>query len=108
MDDLRIYDRPLAPSTIGQLFFDEPVRAILLGRSAACAEMERQPASGPTADPEDPLALQTYEDTPAYGVKMQCQSERDKLRDYFLAWAAPTSLRKSYAELKTLQKQKAE
>src|SRR3989442_289554 len=56
---------------------------------------------------EDPLAEQSEDDQIAK-VKGRCQARREKLRDYYLTYAAPENLRRTYAELKRVEAQKAE
>lgn len=109
LDDLRIYGGVLDVSEIERLAVHEPIHALLAGLSGACAEAARLAKDEkPPENPEDPLLEQSQKDTLAFKIKEQCKSENDKLRDYFLTSAAPENFRKSHAELRRLQKQKAD
>ena len=68
LDDLRIYDRPLAAAEVGTLATEEPARAVLF--EAASRRTKEQKA---------------------------------RLREYFLEHAAPEAMRKTWAELTTLE-----
>ncbi len=108
MDDLRIYNRVLAVPEIEQLAIHQPARALVSGLSGACEEFSHLKDSEVLVESDDPLVEQSKVDTPAYGIKEQCESEKDGLRDYFLTWVAPENYRKLHAELKGLKEQKAE
>jgi hypothetical protein len=105
-DDLRLYGRQLGASEIEQLDAHEPLRALLGVTSKACAE------AGAAADEDDsdkdPLYLQTLVDDKLFKAKNQCRAERSRIRDYFLTYAAPEHFRRASAELKDLEKEKAE
>ncbi len=105
-DDLRIYNRQLASAEIEQLSVHQPVRALLSSRSDACAEMDKLPEKD-RLPKEDPLAEQS-EDEKIAKIKGRCQARREKLRDYYLTYAAPANLRETYAELKRVETQKAD
>jgi hypothetical protein len=108
LDDLRIYQRELSAAEIEQLAVHEPIRALLAAApSKACAEAGPVALEDGAAE-KDPLVEQTMVDDKVYKAKMQCRSERTKLREYYLTWVAPERLRQLRAELKTLEKQKAE
>jgi hypothetical protein len=108
IDDLRIYNRPLSSFEVQTLFSHEPVRAVLSGLSGTCAKMNRLPEKNRVSDSEDPLAQQALEDTPEFRLRTQCESERQKLREYFLTWAAPERFRKVHAEQQSLTNEKSE
>ena len=109
IDDLRIYNRGLSDSEIEQLAVHEPIRAILSPASTTCAEMASVLEKDKLSESEkDPLAEQAQQDSKEYGIKARCQFERDRLRDYFLTWAAPDRFKKPYAELKDVEKQEAQ
>lgn len=108
MDDLRIYNRPLAASEIEQLAIHQPARALVSGLSGACEGLNQFKGTDVLVESEDPLAEQAKVDTLAYGIKEQCESEKEKIRDYFLTWVAPENFRKPHADLKSLKEQKAE
>jgi mono/diheme cytochrome c family protein len=108
LDDLRIYDRILAPSEIEQLAVHQPARALVAGLSGACEEMGHLKDSDVLVESDDPLVEQSKVDTPAYGIKEQCEAEKEKIRDYFLTWVAPENFRKLHADRKSLKEQKAE
>jgi hypothetical protein len=71
IDDLRLYNRALAPGEVEDLAIHHPVQVLL---------------SGVTGRPS--------------------REERDRIRDYFLTFAAPDALRTAYAELKALRVQR--
>ncbi|MFB3922122.1 MAG: DUF1553 domain-containing protein [Terriglobia bacterium] len=108
LDDLRIYARPLEVPEIEQLAVHQPARALVAGLSGACEEMRRIQDPRILVEDDDPLVEQSKVDTPEYGIKEQCEAEKEKLRDYFLTWVAPENFRKPHAELKNLMEQKAE
>ncbi|MBI1983722.1 MAG: DUF1549 domain-containing protein, partial [Acidobacteria bacterium] len=107
IDDLRFYSRPLTVSEIEQLAVHAPIRARLASPSEACAEVDSLPKADEASESEkDPLAEQAQQDTPAYQARQRCLAEQNKLRDYFLSWAAPDEVKRHYAELKRLKAQK--
>jgi hypothetical protein len=109
IDDLRIYSRQLTPSEFEQLAVHQPIRSLLASPPGACAQVEPIPEIEETAQAEkDPLTEQAQQDTPAYQAKQRCLAEQNKLPDYFLSWSAPDELKRHYAELKRLKKQKEE
>lgn len=73
IDDFRIYARRLAPDEILRLARDEPIRAMLAGV------------------------------TPRPNKKADAEAYDERLRDYFLRWDAPESLRKLYLEIEELK-----
>ena len=104
--DLRLYDQQLAVAEIEQLSTHQPVRALLSSSSDACAEMAKLPEAD-RLPKEDPLAEQSEDDKIAR-VKGRCQARREKLRDYYLTYAAPENFKRTYAELERVDAQKAE
>lgn len=104
LDDLRLYNRPLAAAEIEQLAIQQPVRAMLRGLSGACAKVE---LTGDTPENEDPHIEESTLDTPEYRIKSQCLGERKKLREYFLTYVAPENFRQAEAALEDLTKRKA-
>jgi len=78
IDDLRIYGRELKGEEIGQLAFDEPIRAVVAATAAR--------GSAP------PLAARS------------CEQE-EQLRSYFMSRVVAQPYRETYAELKKLQGQ---
>src|SRR5207247_449745 len=99
-------DRQLAVAEIEQLTTHQPVRALLSSSSDACAEMAKLPEAD-RLPKEDPLAEQSEDDKIAR-VKGRCQARREKLRDYYLTYAAPENFKRTYAELRRVEAQKAE
>jgi hypothetical protein len=76
VDDLRIYRRRLEPGELVQLARDEPIRAMLAGV------------------------------TPRPKRKAEAEAFDERLRDYFLRWDAPESLRRLYLEIEDLRARK--
>ncbi len=76
IDDLRLYGRQLEPAEVLQLAREEPIRAMLTGR------------------------------TPRPRREADAQAYDARLRDYFLRFEAPEPLRKLYLEIQALKEAK--
>ena len=100
LDDLRIYDRKLTGAEIEQLVVHEPIRAILSSASEACSEIPERP--------KDKGKLSEDKGGELSKEEKRCRLRQEKLRDYYLAHAAPKKFRRLYANLKSLQSQKKE
>ncbi len=99
LDDLRIYSRALAASDIGVLHAHEPIRAVLGETYVDCASVL---AGAPPAPPDDIYAPKS--DTEV----TRCRNRQRRLKAYYLAHAAPDTVRRLHARLQDLVRERAE
>ena len=99
LDDLRIYSRALEPEEIDALVVHEPIRSLLGAPYVDCAEV--------LADAPEQPADDIYAPKPGTDVTL-CRSRTARLRDYYLAHAAPTLDRQLHARLQELQRKREE
>ena len=105
LDDLRIYNRPVADEEVETLAIRLPARAVLLelaGRPAQ--EIETlQPEKAP---PEAEIGEEEKAETPEAKAARLEKEHQAALSEYYLKYAAPEKDRQLYAQLIELRKEK--
>jgi hypothetical protein len=108
LDDLRIYSRQLAASEIEQLAIQQPTRYTLYHLAALRLEDEKERAA---KKPEKEIDLPDLDGVDLVKDVEQSgnlKSSMQRLRDYFLTYDAPESVRKQYAEWRALTAEKVQ